>query len=148
MKRLITFVTALFLMPGAALADAQSYSCSYGEMKRRVEILSEPGQSVPCEVHYYKDTEAPGEQQVLWSAQNEEGYCERKAEEFVAMLTSNGWSCESSMGGLAPPEPAQQPEAPVLESAEAEEPAGEMEMEAPEQAEQPEPPTGLSSDSS
>jgi hypothetical protein len=60
---------------------------------RRVEVLSEPGVSVPCEVHYYKDTEMPGEDQVLWSAQNEEGYCEARAAEFVERLEGMGWTC-------------------------------------------------------
>ena len=72
---------------------AQSYQCSLGELQRRVEILYETGVTVPCEVHYYKDTEAPGEPQVLWRALNETGYCERKTEEFIAKLREMGWTC-------------------------------------------------------
>jgi len=85
---------------------AQSYHCSYGELQRRVEILYETGVTVPCEVHYYKDTEAPGERQVLWRALNETGYCERKTEEFIARLREMGWTCErgSSAGQAAEPE--------------------------------------------
>ena len=76
-----------FVIPGIAIAqDAGTYQCTHGDLVRRVEILTEPGLTVPCEVHYYKDTEAPGESQVLWSAQTEKGYCEAKAEEFVARL--------------------------------------------------------------
>jgi hypothetical protein len=59
-----------------------------------VEIIYETGVAVPCEVHYHKDTEAPGERQVLWSAYNESGYCERKTREFIAQLEGWGWECE------------------------------------------------------
>lgn len=93
-------------IPGLALAQgAGSYQCSLGDLTRRVEILTEPGRTVPCEVHYYKDTEAPGAAQVLWSAQNEAGYCERKAEEFVARLEGMGWDCGAGTMA-APAEPA------------------------------------------
>jgi hypothetical protein len=87
---------------------AQSYQCSFGELQRRVEILYETGVTVPCEVHYYKDTEAPGETQVLWRALNETGYCERKTEEFIAKLREMGWTCEqgSNAGPAAEPEQA------------------------------------------
>ena len=85
---LITFA------PGVLLAQGVSYQCTFGDLQRRVEIFTEPGVSVPCEVHYYKDTEAPGERQVLWSASNQEGYCEQKTEEFVAKLEGWGWDCD------------------------------------------------------
>lgn len=97
------------LIPGLATAQAATtYECAYGELQRRVEILTEPGVSVPCEVHYYKDTEAPGERQVLWSASSEEGYCERKTEEFIAKLQGWGWTC--SAADAAAPEAAPEPE--------------------------------------
>jgi len=123
-KYLVAFVAAA--IPGLAAGQAAtSYQCSYGELQRRVEILTEPGVSVPCEVHYYKDTEAPGERQVLWSATGEEGYCERKTEEFIVKLQGWGWSC--SAGGAEPaPEAAPEPEvAPEAEPEEATEPAPE-----------------------
>ena len=89
-------------IPGLALAQgAGSYQCSLGDLTRRVEILTEPGRAVPCEVHYYKDTEAPGETQVLWSAQSDATYCQQKAEEFVAKLEGWGWSCGA--GTMAEP---------------------------------------------
>ena len=86
---------------------AQSYQCSFGELQRRVEILYETGVTVPCEVHYYKDTEAPGETQVLWRALNETGYCERKTEEFIAKLREMGWTCEQGSNAGQAVEPAQ-----------------------------------------
>ena len=111
-------------LPCLALGqDAGSYQCSFGELQRRVEILTEPGVSVPCEVHYYKDTEAPGEKTVLWSAQAQEGYCESKTEEFVAKLEGWGWDCGQSGAAVpaAEPEPAAAP-APAVEPEPAEEP--------------------------
>ena len=66
-KHLIALLA--LVVPGLAIAqDAGKYQCTLGDLVRRVEILTEPGLTVPCEVHYYKDTEAPGESQVLWSA--------------------------------------------------------------------------------
>ena len=63
-----------------ALAQDVSYQCTNGTLERRVEIVSEGGLGLPCEVHYYKDTEMPGERQVLWTAQNDAGYCEEQAD--------------------------------------------------------------------
>ena len=113
-KHLAILLTAFF--PGLVLAQGvQTYNCTYGELERRVEILHETAASVPCEVHYYKDTEAPGEQQVLWSATQEAGYCEARAEEFIAKLTEWGWNCGQPEAEQAEPEPADDTEA--LESA-------------------------------
>ena len=91
-KTLMTIIVSL--APAALLAQGQtSIQCTMGDLTRRVEIMHETGVTVPCEVHYYKDTEAPGERQVLWRAMNEEGYCESKTDEFVATLTDMGWNC-------------------------------------------------------
>jgi len=97
--------------------DMGSYQCSFGDLQRRVEILTEPGVTVPCEVHYYKDTEAPGEKQVLWSAGSQEGYCESKTKEFIAKLEGWGWDCGQSEESM----PATDPEA--VDDTEAEPPA-------------------------
>ena len=113
-NRYLVAILATTIPALAAAQGATNYQCSYGELQRRVEILTEPGVTVPCEVHYYKDTEAPGERQVLWSASSEEGYCERKTQEFIGQLLSWGWSCSTgSDAPEAPPEPeaAPQPEA-------------------------------------
>lgn len=103
------FATFL-LLPVALLptlviaADDGQTKCTYNELVRRVVIMSEPGVSVPCEVHYYKDSEAPGEDQVLWSADSQAGYCEEKAAELIAKLEGWGWQCGA--GAAAPEEPA------------------------------------------
>ena len=102
------FLTALLITIVPTLTFAQgtrNYQCSYGDMERRVEILSEPGVTVPCEVHYYKDTELPGVRQVLWRAANEAGYCERKTQEFIAGLQESGWDCGQKENAAQAAEP-------------------------------------------
>ena len=121
-KSLIT-ILALGL-PGLATAQAVSHQCSFGDLQRRVEIFTEPGVSVPCEVHYYKDTEAPGERQVLWSATSEEGYCERKTDEFLTKLEGWGWDCgrgtAEEESAEAAPEAETEAEAPAEPEADTE----------------------------
>ena len=96
MKKILIAITVL-LLPATLFAQGQSsYQCTMGELTRRVEIMHETGVSVPCEVHYYKDSEAPGERQVLWRAMSEEGYCEAKTTEFIAKLEDMGWNCGAS----------------------------------------------------
>ena len=90
----VKFLAVLFatMLPSVAFGQSpQAYQCTYGDLQRRVEIYYEAGVTVPCEVHYYKDTEAPGEQQVLWRALNETGYCERKTEELLARLRDSAY---------------------------------------------------------
>jgi len=72
--------------------------CKIGEIMRRVEIrYYEKEKSVPCEVHYYKDTEEPGTDRILWRAQNETGFCENKMSAFVDELSGFGWYCASEV---------------------------------------------------
>lgn len=94
MKKFILTILSAATLPGLSLAqDSNNYECSHGDLQRRVEIVYETGVTVPCEVHYYKDTEAPGERQVLWRALNQEGYCESQTQQFITQLASWGWDC-------------------------------------------------------
>lgn len=105
MKISTLLVPLAVLLPLLATAqDSESYVCTMGDSQRRVEILRETGVQVPCEVHYYKDTEAPGEQQVLWRAQTQAGYCEERASEFVAELQGWGWSCVAAQATDSSPD--------------------------------------------
>ena len=118
-KTVIVLLAAI--LPCAAMGQGSgSYQCTLGDQVRRLQILSEPGASVPCEVHYYKDTEAPGDKQVLWSAGSQEGYCESQTEAFIAKLQGWGWDC--GQGAQAMPEV-------VMESEVAEEEAVESRVE-------------------
>jgi hypothetical protein len=88
------------LLPVVSIAQApHDYQCMLNDLQRRIVIFYETGVTVPCEVHYFKDTEAPGETQVLWRALNEAGYCEKMADNFVGKLKDQGWSCEQRGGG-------------------------------------------------
>jgi hypothetical protein len=102
MNNKILLVFLLTFFPGLLLAE--DYQCTIGNLQRRIEILYEGAGSVPCEVHYYKDKEARGERQVLWRALNEEGYCESKAQEFIAKLEDMGWACEQRSNELPQPD--------------------------------------------
>lgn len=89
-------ISLLFAVPTGAFAQgAPRYECVNGDLQRRVEVIYETAVTVPCEVHYTKNIEAPGDSQVLWRALNEEGYCEAKASEFVAKLEGWGWACSA-----------------------------------------------------
>lgn len=134
MKDKILIVLLATVLPGLAAAqDAEKYQCSYADMQRRVEIYHEPGVNVPCEVHYYKDSEMPGERQVLWSAQSESGYCERKASEFIVKLEGWGWDCGE--GAAAAGNAADAPDAPdaadTPDTPDAEEPVDDTDVLAP-----------------
>ena len=118
MKQRVLVLSSAALLP--LLASAQSsddYRCTFDGMVRRVQIVYETGVAVPCEVHYYKDTEAPGEREVLWQAFNESGYCESQTRDFVAQLEGWGWQCEAGEGNAAGREAADDTD--VLGAAEA-----------------------------
>lgn len=76
----------------SATAYADSWNCSHDDLVREVIIEYPQGGSLPCDVVYKKQTEGE-EDQVLWSAENEDGYCEDRARELVARLESSGWVC-------------------------------------------------------
>ena len=108
-KLLCVFVTAV--LPAVSYSEGSgNYQCNYGDLQRRVEIFHETGVTVPCEVQYFKDTEAPGQREVLWRALNEAGYCEKKAREFVTKLQGWGWSCTQGAEATVAPEAATEPE--------------------------------------
>jgi hypothetical protein len=109
-KRLIFLGLTIF--PVMLLAqDEERFQCALDELTRRIEIFHEPGASVPCEVHYFKDTEAPGEREVLWRATSEEGYCAAKARELVEKLKETGWTCWTPSANASGASPADDTEA-------------------------------------
>ena len=73
-------------------AYADSWNCSQSDLVREVVIEYPEGGSVPCNVVYKKQTEGV-EDQVLWSALSEDGFCEEKARDLVVKLESSGWVC-------------------------------------------------------
>ena len=98
---------AVILLTGSLPAWSVT-ECTQGALTRTVSVVyADPGQPVPCEVLYEK----PSEQQTmtLWRADNEAGYCEDRAREFVQKLNSLGWDCTES-AAVAEPEPVEEPE--------------------------------------
>ncbi len=84
----------------------RNYECAMGGLSRRVEVAYTSAAAVPCEVRYYKDSEGQSGPQVLWSAQNQAGYCEQQAQDFVSKLQSMGWTCTDTGTSGGSPRPA------------------------------------------
>lgn len=84
--------------------------CRFGDNIRRVELrIADERTRLPCEVVYWKR----GEPSVLWRAETEAGFCERRAEELVQTLESGGWTCREA----AAPRAAEAPPAEAVEPA-------------------------------
>lgn len=89
MKLIYVLVFGSLALSASANANS-SYVCSNAGQTREIHIVyDEPGNEVPCSVLYKK---ADGEK-VLWSAQNQLGYCESKAADFAEKQESWGWNC-------------------------------------------------------
>lgn len=97
-KNISIVLTAIFMAYATqALAD-ETYTCTHGDKQRVIEIKYDvAGQSVPCEVHYTKDTGT----QRLWRAEGQAGYCESKTAEFIAKQEGWGWSCDQPSAAVA-----------------------------------------------
>lgn len=130
--RCSTQLIAMAILGVSYSAHADSWNCSHDDLVREVQIEYPEGGSVPCNVIYKKQTEG-FEDQVLWSAENAEGYCEEKAREFVAKLESWGWVCLETVSAAADTEQAEEAVEEAEESEEAVE-AVEEAMEATEEA--------------
>ena len=92
--RLPTLLTALFFTASVMLSSPASAAtvCMLEQVYRTVDVVySNPGQPLPCEVVYQKH----GKLSTLWRADNEAGYCEKRAADFVAKLQALGWECSS-----------------------------------------------------
>lgn len=121
---------ALMLLGVSVNVYADSWSCSHDDLVREVIVAYPQGGSLPCDVVYKKQTEGV-EDQALWSAENEEGYCEEKARELVARLESWGWVCLETVSAEtgADSEPASNADpAPAAESVEESDPASDSDV--------------------
>lgn len=86
---LVLSLLSASLLANTSVAD-ETYICLHGDSERKISVVyNTPTSTVPCEVIYEK---ASGSQ-VLWNAQNQEGYCESKASEFVEKQRGWGWDC-------------------------------------------------------
>jgi len=87
-------VVVVFALPVSAYAE--SWSCSNDNLVREVHVVRTNSDPVPCNVVYKKQTEGV-EDQVLWSAENDEAYCIDKAKGLVATLEASGWVCTETI---------------------------------------------------
>ena len=91
MKNSILRAIALVIIFGAGnLYADETIICTNGYQERVVSIVyQDQDAKVPCDVEYTKD----GQTETLWHAENEYGYCQEKAEEFIQKLSGWGWQC-------------------------------------------------------
>ena len=72
---------------------AKETICKQDSRVRKVTLTTgEDG--LACKVSYLKETQAAGEEKVLWSAKQKADYCQEQAVAFVEKLKGMGWSCE------------------------------------------------------
>lgn len=99
---------AVALTTGLALAlpaAAISFECKLDNLGRSISVIYPEQTPVPCHVEYTKE----GDTQILWQAENSEGYCEEKARAFATKHESWGWQCASqhiTVNEQGPAEPA------------------------------------------
>jgi hypothetical protein len=93
-RNYVILIVALFYTPTSAYAE--SWSCSSGNDVREIHIERTGSAPVPCSVIYRKQTEGI-EDQVLWSANHDESFCDEKATALVAELDSSGWVCTETI---------------------------------------------------
>lgn len=85
-------VAVCSIIPFALQAEESAVTtCTKEAQTRRIEVRYPQAENSPiCEVLYSKN----GSSKVLWNAQNDISFCERKAAEFVAKQNSWGWQCQ------------------------------------------------------
>lgn len=68
-----------------------THVCTQGNLVRTVAVVYKKAPNkLPCEVEYTKNT---GHTDAIYSATKTAGFCEAKAQELSAKLTSSGWHC-------------------------------------------------------
>ena len=101
-------------------AEKSQYTCTSGDLVRRVIVeVGDLSTSLPCEVVYWKDKEAPGVRRVLWNAGSDAAYCDSKAAGLVDKLSNAGWRCDKNgqdVQANAAPATSVQPAAPAPSS--------------------------------
>ena len=77
--------------------SAIKYLCTYLDLVRRIEVVYTTQAKVPCQVMYHKKSTPADEwiSQSVWNSQNETGYCEARAEEFISQHRDWGWACQT-----------------------------------------------------
>lgn len=90
-RKTVLFAALPLLFVSSPLLAGDVYVCKHGTLERHIGITyANEGSTVPCQVNYTKED---GSSQGLWDAQNKEGYCEQKADEFAEKQRGWGWDC-------------------------------------------------------
>lgn len=72
-------------------ADAKDFTCRDALDKVRIRIEVDDQQTgLPCRVLFES---SPTDRQVLWRAQRDAGFCERKMQNLLTWFTKEGWRC-------------------------------------------------------
>lgn len=92
---------AMLGLSASVLAEPNyHYVCTQAPDVRIIEVAYlVPEQKVPCEVRYKKED---AESSILWRADNQEGFCESRAQYLVEKQREWGFECKSDN---APSEP-------------------------------------------
>ncbi len=114
------FLLVTLSAASAHAAEKSQYTCTSGDLVRRVIVeVGDLSTSLPCEVVYWKDKEAPGVRRVLWTAGSDAAFCDGKAAGLVDKLSSAGWRCDKNGENVqanAAPAASVQPAAPAPSS--------------------------------
>ncbi|VAW60705.1 hypothetical protein MNBD_GAMMA11-1848 [hydrothermal vent metagenome] len=92
-QKLLLTAVLLSLSTGAF---ASSWSCRHNDNVREIHVEQSTSAPVPCSVVYRKLTEGV-EDEVLWTAENDAGYCEDRAQGLVEKQTAWGWTCVETL---------------------------------------------------
>lgn len=95
------FSGLILISPACFSAENIRYVCQNGDQQRIIDVVYNGEQAVPCEVHYQRN----GLSDVLWRAENEIGYCEQQAHDFVGKQQAWGWQCQLQPSALRPQAP-------------------------------------------
>jgi hypothetical protein len=80
-------------------ARGEEFRCRRDDDVRRIELrFADDADRLPCEVVYWRDTEAPGQSETLWNAENQIDFCVDKAQVMVERLEGAGWACMENAG--------------------------------------------------
>ena len=84
------FLITAFVFSMAASAEDGRTVCRSNDVKHIVQVVYPQGWDVPCEVRF----QTPGEDdRVIWKAETQVGFCERKAQEIIERRINSGWDC-------------------------------------------------------
>ena len=90
-KAALTALISVIICP--SLSSAARTICGPNGAERIVEVVAlEDGKKVPCEVRY---TKTGAEAKVIFQAKTQAGFCEKKADEFIAHLKTLKLDCKA-----------------------------------------------------